>query len=202
MEKRKKYIIIAFIGSLLFLGLILYNFNVIQINQDENEIEEGDNEDTSEIYEPEEGNFSGIALIVDYNNGSKKVEDEINVDSGNDTVFDILLAYCDVEYTEYSNGEVFIEGIDGVRNKNSNNWLYWVNGEYAEVGAASYHVEDGDEIKWIYGDQSDENGTSDSNNTEISISGYSITIIISVLSFGMIIGMYHYRSGMVENKSF
>ncbi|MGV9171730.1 MAG: DUF4430 domain-containing protein [Promethearchaeia archaeon] len=200
MEK-KKYIVLAIIGSLLFSVLILYNFNIIQIPQQTNE--EKNEEDTSETYEqPENMNLSGIALIVDYNNGSEKIVDEIQIVAENNTVFDVLLAHCEIEYTEYPNGEVFIEAIDGIKNKHPNYWLYYVNGESAQVGASSYQIEGEDEITWIYGSENEDDSI-DGNNTkdEISIPSFSINIIIFMLSFDIFIRVYYYRKRDRDTES-
>lgn len=43
---------------------------------------------------------------------------------------------------------IFIEGIHGVRNTNVSYWQYWVNGEYAKIGAGQYMLKDGDIVLW------------------------------------------------------
>ena len=43
---------------------------------------------------------------------------------------------------------VFVEGIHGVRNTNTSYWQFWVNDEYAKVGAGQYILEDGDRVLW------------------------------------------------------
>mgnify|MGYP006281791073 CR=1 FL=1 len=186
MKKRTKHIIIFIVGSLLFIGLILYNLNILQINEQK----EGD----SDQIEDNEESLSGIILKVDYNNGSKKIIDDIQVISENDTVFDILLAFCNVQYTEYPNGEVFINGIDGLQNKDPNYWRYWINQDYAQVGAASYHVEEGDEIEWIYGDveNTDEDGSNNNstNENEMQIPSFSIKLLIVLISGVIISGIF------------
>ena len=60
MKKRTKHIIIFIVGSLLFIGLILYNLNILQINEQK----EGD----SDQIEDNEESLSEIILKVDYNN--------------------------------------------------------------------------------------------------------------------------------------
>lgn len=43
---------------------------------------------------------------------------------------------------------VFVEGIHGVRNTNTSYWQYWVDDEYAKVGAGQYILQDGDRVLW------------------------------------------------------
>jgi len=43
---------------------------------------------------------------------------------------------------------VFIEAIHGVHNTNQSYWQFWVNGEYAQVGAGQYVLKDGDKVLW------------------------------------------------------
>lgn len=49
----------------------------------------------------------------------------------------------------------FIEAIHGVHNTNNLYWQYWVNDEYAKVGASQYVLQDGDTVLWKRTDQSD-----------------------------------------------
>jgi hypothetical protein len=58
-------------------------------------------------------------------------------------VLDALKEKCDVKTKEYSYGTLVI-GIDGVEG----DWIYYVNGKYAGVGAAAYYLDNGDEIYW------------------------------------------------------
>ena len=105
-----------------------------------------------------------------------------------------MLAFCNVQYTEYPNGEVFINGIDGLQNKDPNYWRYWINQDYAQVGAASYHVEEGDEIEWIYGDveNTDEDGSNNNstNENEMQIPSFSIKLLIVLISGVIISGIF------------
>ena len=68
----------------------------------------------------------------------KKVTEENNIELG---------------YKDYG-GElgVLVESIDGVKNDTGANtyWQYWVNGEFAQVGASSYVLADGDKVEWRY----------------------------------------------------
>lgn len=49
----------------------------------------------------------------------------------------------------------FINAIGGVENMaygEANFWLFEVNGEFSDVGSDQYILEDGDEIRWYYGE--------------------------------------------------
>jgi len=34
--------------------------------------------------------------------------------------------------------------------RNGDNWLYWVNGEFANMASDVYYLEDGDVVLWKY----------------------------------------------------
>ncbi|MDP6154787.1 MAG: PQQ-binding-like beta-propeller repeat protein [Candidatus Thermoplasmatota archaeon] len=78
-----------------------------------------------------------------------------NISSDKGTVLDCLVnamdvAGTDVETSEYIYG-TFIRSIAGVENgRNDRNWLYWVNGEFANMASDVYYLEDGDEVLWKY----------------------------------------------------
>ncbi|MBU7034812.1 MAG: DUF4430 domain-containing protein [Theionarchaea archaeon] len=61
-------------------------------------------------------------------------------------VFDALTA-CDIAYEEEGG---FVISVNGVSQNPSDNiyWMYYINGEPAQVGAADYTVQEGDEIVW------------------------------------------------------
>lgn len=85
-------------------------------------------------------NFSGVALI------------------GDKTVFGLLKAVqansgLKIGYKDYG-GDLgaMIESIGGLANdpKTGTYWQFWVNGEYAKVGASSYRLKTGDIVEWKY----------------------------------------------------
>jgi hypothetical protein len=99
-------------------------------------------------------NVENITLIVDYANLSPiKIIENFNLTKGNTSVFHALMMWCEIEYILYPGGSVFIIAIDGIKNNvNLRNyyWFYYVNDNYAQVGAAGYYLENGDIIKWNY----------------------------------------------------
>ena len=133
--KNSKYIFITIIGTIIITGIVFYNMNIFATPYYNDRKNEGDD----------------IVLTVNYNNGSIKYIENIMVVSENNTVFDVLLVYCTIGYTEYAGGVVFIDSIDGVENQAPNWWQYWVNGLYASVAASNYHLNEADEIEWTFG---------------------------------------------------
>jgi hypothetical protein len=62
------------------------------------------------------------------------------------TVLDALTA-CGVAYEEEGG---FVTSINGISQNPSENvyWMYYINGELGQVGAADYTVQEGDKITW------------------------------------------------------
>ena len=57
----------------------------------------------------------------------------------------------DFSYKEFAGLGVLIEEINGKKNgEQGKNWQYWVNNEYAKVGADSYLLQGGEVIEWKY----------------------------------------------------
>jgi len=65
----------------------------------------------------------------------------------NKTAFDILKSLCEVKSSSSDFGE-FVTSIDGITADDSNYWAFFVNDEYANVGASSYKTKEGDVIRW------------------------------------------------------
>ena len=71
----------------------------------------------------------------------------------NSTAFDVLKKKFDVEYTESEYG-VFIIGIktpyDWINQDSEHFWMWFINGELAEVSADYYYAQKGDNITFKY----------------------------------------------------
>ncbi len=82
------------------------------------------------------------ALIIE-NGGT--VTREATLPEGS-TVFDLMTA-CGIPFEEEGG---FITSINGVHQDEDAGkyWLYYINGEFAQVGAGEYIVQEGDEITW------------------------------------------------------
>ncbi len=144
MEKIAKYIIIAIIGTSFFSVLLLYNFGLVPgfeqsslINSDNDESDgaTGRSEALSEVH--------NITLTVEYVSKPPKTWEKFSLSSHKTSVLDALEAKCQVVTKDYGYGKMVV-GIDGV----NGDWVYFVNGDYAGIGAAAYYLEDGDEIYW------------------------------------------------------
>ena len=96
----------------------------------------------------------GIAVIMCIScSGDKNGDEEIKtiVLSGEEgkTVFDILSANHEVEYTESEMG-IFINAIDGIENSGGHFWVYSINAEPGKIACNQAVVSDGDKIEWKY----------------------------------------------------
>ena len=93
-----------------------------------------------------------VDLIIDYGNGdTQSFPAEIAWEGS--TVFDLLQKMekrhgVSIETRNFPGVGVFIEAIHGVHNTNQSYWQFWVNGEYAKVGAGQYALKDGDKVLW------------------------------------------------------
>ena len=87
--------------------------------------------------------------------GTSSVWVFMNISSERGTVLDCLagamqIAGTDLETSEYIYG-TFVRSIAGLENgRNDRNWLYWVNGEFANMASDVYYLEDGDVVLWKY----------------------------------------------------
>ncbi len=86
-------------------------------------------------------------------NSSVWIFDNISLEKG--TVLHCLaaamkIAGTDLETSEYIYG-TFVRSMAGVENgRDGKNWLYWVNGEFANMASDVYYLEDGDVVLWKY----------------------------------------------------
>jgi len=139
-------IFIFFIFLVIGIFLVQNLVNLTKIGQPSVIIEE------SQEVQPE----IVVSLGLDFGEGNIKKFENIEFEKEK-TVFDLLKKVTqenDLEfsYKEYSDLGVFVESIDNVTNDIKTNkwWQYWVNGEYAQVGASLYKLKDGDIIEWKY----------------------------------------------------
>jgi len=97
-----------------------------------------------------------VSLSFGFGEENIKTFEDIKLE-GKKTVFDLLKKVTqennlEFSFKEYSDVGVFIESIDNMTNDSTNNkfWQYWVNSEYAQIGASSFILEDGDLVEWKY----------------------------------------------------
>lgn len=96
-----------------------------------------------------------IILIVTIcgcaNNGDDRIARETITLEATDgrSVFQLLKQYHKVDYDSSKMG-VFVQAIDGIRNKEGHYWTYSVNGKPATLACDNYIVNKGDTIVWKY----------------------------------------------------
>lgn len=85
-----------------------------------------------------------ISITISENNQEEIIaEEEVPVEEG-EILYEVMEENFDIEATE----EGFITSIEGVSQNEEEGkyWMYYVNGEMAEVGAQDYKLEPGDEV--------------------------------------------------------
>lgn len=142
MEHLGKYIAIGIVGISCISVLVLVSTGVIDLSGNNGADSRGVN---------------NITLILDYKNGTIKTFSSFSLEAGKTSALDALEKFCNVEYKEYTGGDVFVQKIDGLKNDPGHNWLYWVNNEFASIGASKYELQDNDVMKWVYVDLSESN---------------------------------------------
>lgn len=131
----------------VFVGMFLLETGYVPSLQNQTtsieSIESNDAQEKDEI---------AVDVFIDYGNGDVQSFSEEVLLNGS-TVFDVLKALerrygIPLETRNFPGIGVFIEAIHGVHNSNTSYWQFWVNGEYAQVGAAQYVLQDGDKVLW------------------------------------------------------
>lgn len=136
MKKSLKFLIIAVIGISSFTILILFSFGVFPFS---NLNQEGPNTGRGT---PLQEVFN-VSLTVEYVTQPTKTWDNISLFNYKTSVLDALQAKCNVGISSFSNG-ILVISIDGVYG----DWIYFVNGVFAGVGAADFYLNHGDSIYW------------------------------------------------------
>lgn len=123
-------IIIAVIIAAVIIGAVVY-----KISLTDNKTNNVDtlNQPATVVAEPEKIDLK----IVEYSGVERK------------NVLELLQQNAKVEYTPNDNG-AFITSVNGIKNSDTEFWLYSVNGVDATVAADKYITKSGDRIKWEY----------------------------------------------------
>ncbi len=97
-----------------------------------------------------------VNLMLDFGNGQVMTYNEVKLPNDS-TVFDLLKKVTaennlKLQSKDYGELGVFIESINDIENEISGNrfWQYWVNNEYAKIGASSFKLDGGDMVEWKY----------------------------------------------------
>lgn len=126
----------------VLIGLFLADIGYVSVGQ----------QNFASIATSQENQEIRVDLAIDYGNGDLQAFPGELLRQG-DTVLDLLENLergegIILEKRNFPGLGVFIEAIHGVHNTNQSYWQFWVNGEYAKVGAAQYVLKDGDEVLW------------------------------------------------------
>lgn len=91
-------------------------------------------------------------IVIDYGNGDTQAFPNEVLLKGSSTLNQLEAIERRhgilIETREFGGIGTFVEGIHGVRNTNTAYWQYWINGEYAKIGATQYILENEDEVLW------------------------------------------------------
>lgn len=98
----------------------------------------------------------GISITIKGLTGSIILQENSQIQEGS-TAYDGLKASCDRNGIIYSTSGygpyVYVRGINGLNEREhgaTSGWMYRVNGESPNVGAASYTLNNGDIVEWYY----------------------------------------------------
>ncbi len=92
-----------------------------------------------------------VTLIIDFGNYTWNYSMQLKNGS---SVYDLLVEAShqhnfSISATYYPQYDSYlIEGINGVKGGNGKYWQYWVNGEYATVGANAFKLKNNDVVEW------------------------------------------------------
>lgn len=97
------------------------------------------------------------SLMLDFGDGRVKTFNNIAVND-NSTIFELLEKITaennlEFKYKDYgSDMGAMIEliGESASDSKSDRYWQFWVNNEYALIGASNYRLQDGDVVEWKY----------------------------------------------------
>jgi len=138
MEKRKKYILLAFLGISCFS--LLFFFNSILLHNPQSPFVQNEGEREVKQY-----SVDNITLIIDYS-GVKTNEEFENISLTNykTTVYHLLLNCCEITIQDFGWG-IYIQEINGV----GPGWIYTVNNGVPPTMPSDYfNLLNNDIVKW------------------------------------------------------
>jgi len=128
-------------GVLVFgvlLGVTLVNVGYVPVNPDR----------SVGVAAQEQRQIIAVQLTVDYGNGDTQMFLAQELRSGDSVLTLLEKSGVALEKRNFPGVGVFIEAINGVHNTGNYYWQFWVNGEYATVGASQYALQHGDQVLW------------------------------------------------------
>lgn len=145
--KEKIKIIIAISAVFIFLAIFILTSGAKQktlSKQPINNIETSASPPQSQNIE----NQAEATLLINKKEYKEKI-------IGTETVFRFMerleeKGKINFKYRDYAGMGKFIEEINGIKNNGDANWIYYVNGQKAEVGVSNYEIKGGDVVSWQY----------------------------------------------------
>ncbi|NHJ13232.1 MAG: DUF4430 domain-containing protein [Candidatus Thorarchaeota archaeon] len=123
---------------------------------------------------------SNVTLTVDFGNGTITTFSNL---AGPD-VLAITESVLKVE-TEWAGGFAFVNSIEGISNSLEDGlwWQYWVNGDYGQIAANQYEIQDNDHVLWNRTRSAVNTDSYPENTTELLAFG----MLLAALASGFII---------------
>jgi len=148
MQKKIKFIVVGIIGISCFMTLFMLNLYIFP-NLDFTSSNNLNNEENNESLD----NVVNVTVKIYYGGvKSSKIIENITLTDGETTAFYATDKVCEIDGYGFPDN-AYIQEIDGVRenvDKSNYFWIYYINGEEAQIGCSAYNLEDGDEVMWIY----------------------------------------------------
>lgn len=99
-----------------------------------------------------------VKLAIDFGDGTERVYDSLPWSEGVTVLTAMDKAKAEAEPVTYglsgSGDAAFVNEINGVKNEGTGsgkkNWLFWVNGKFADRSAAVYKIQPADEVVWKF----------------------------------------------------
>ena len=138
MEKRNKYILLAFLGISCFS--LLFFFNFILLNNPQSTIFQNEEERVTRQY-----SVDNVTLFIDYS-GVKTNEkfENISLTNFETTVYNLLLNCCEISIQNFG-GYIYVNEINGV----GPGWIFTVNsGAPPNMPSDYYNLLNNDVVKW------------------------------------------------------
>lgn len=142
-EKTKKLILIIFLFLVCLVLIYLYKTPKEPVSSPL----PSDSPSIPVEKERSEKNTNTATLLI--NNVAYQTEIQNQI-----TVYDLMLQLENEEKMNfqtktYSGMGKFVEAINGIKN-NEKNWIYYVNGQKAQIGISNYKIKPGDVVSWKY----------------------------------------------------
>lgn len=142
--KKLKFLLIPFF--LLFVGAIFLFFFFSENNKDSGQSLENQNVTETPIQSEK------VNITIDFGN-NKAVYQTFDYQESQ-SAFGLLESLAEMELIEMETQQydfgIFVKSINGKESSAEISWIYFVNGEPAQVAADQYKLKSGDVVEWKY----------------------------------------------------